>query len=208
MVTAAMKLKDPCSWKESYDNPTDDSKKQRHHFANKGPYSQSSGFSSSHIQMRELDHKRGWMPKNWCFWTVVQKTLQSLLDCEETKPVNPKGNKSCIFTGRTDAEAPILWFEGPSHWKGLSLERLMLGKIKVQRRRGSQRMRWIDTNTDSMNMNSRKLREIGKEREAWSATVYGVAKSWTWLSDCTTLQCNFFEGWCILIFIIYWSIVD
>ena len=108
---------------------------------------------------------------------VQGKTLESLLDCKEIKPVNPKGNQPCIFIGRTDAEAPILW---PSDSKGQLIGRdVMLGKIKVQRRRGSQRMRWIDTNTDSMNMNSRKLREIGKEREAWSAIVYGVAKSWT-----------------------------
>ena len=207
MVIAAMKFQDPCSWKESYDKPTDDSKKQGHHFADKCLYSQSSGFSGSHIQTRELDHKEGWMLKNWCFWTVVQgKTLESLLDCKEIKPVNPKGNQSCISIGRTDSEAPILW---PSDLKSQLIGRdVMLGKIKVQMRRGSQRMRWIDTNTDSVNMNSRKLREIGKEQEDWSATVYGVAKSWTWLSDCTTLQCNFFEGWYILIFIIYWSIVD
>ena len=85
---------------------------QRHHFADKGPYSQSYGFSSSHIQMWELDHKEDWMPKNWCFQTVVlEKTLESPLDCKEIKPVNPKGNQPWIFIGRTDveAEAPVLW---------------------------------------------------------------------------------------------------
>ena len=108
---------------------------------------------------------------------VLEKTLESPLDSKEIKPVNPKGNQSCIFIGRTDAEAPILW---PSDSKSQLIGRdVLLGKIKVQRRRGSQRMRWIDTNTDSVNMNSRKLREIGKEQEDWSATVYGVAKSWT-----------------------------
>ena len=136
MVIAAMKFKDPCSWKESYGKPTDDSKKQRHHFADKGLYSQSSGLSSSHIQTWQLDHKEGWMPKNWCFWTVMQeKTLESLLYCKETKPVNPKGNQSCIFTGRTDAEALILW---SSDSEGQLIGKdLMLGKIEVQRRRGS-----------------------------------------------------------------------
>ena len=108
---------------------------------------------------------------------MQEKTLESLLDCKETKPVNPKGNQSCIFTGRTDAEALILW---SSDSEGQLIGKdLMLGKIEVQRRRGSQRMRWMDTNTDSMNMNLRKLREIGKEREAWHNTVYGVTKSWT-----------------------------
>ena len=87
-------------------------KKQRYHFADKDPCSQSCGFSSSHVQMWELDHKEGCAPKNWCFWTVVlEKTLESPLDCKEIKPVNPKGNQSWMFTGRIDAEAeaPIIW---------------------------------------------------------------------------------------------------
>ena len=87
-------------------------KKQRNHFAHKGPYSQSCGFSSSHVWMWELNCKEGWSPKNWCFWIVVlEKTLQSPLDNKEIKPVNPKGNQSWIFIGSTDAEAkaPILW---------------------------------------------------------------------------------------------------
>ena len=87
-------------------------KKQRHYFANKGPSGQSYGFSSSHVRMWELDHKEGWVPKNWCFWTVVlEKTLESPLDYKEIKAVNSKGNQSWIFTGKTDAEveAPILW---------------------------------------------------------------------------------------------------
>ena len=99
-------------WKESYDRPRQHVKKQRHYFANKGLSSQSYGFSSSHVQMRELDHKEGWRPKNWCFWTVIlEKTLESPLDCKEIKPVNPKGNQPWIFIRRTDAEAeaPILW---------------------------------------------------------------------------------------------------
>ena len=85
---------------------------QRHYFINKGPSSQSYGFSSSHVWMWELYHEESWAPKNWCFWTtVLEKTLESPLDCKEIKPVNPKGNQSWIFTGRTsaEAEAPILW---------------------------------------------------------------------------------------------------
>ena len=98
-------------WKESYDQPRQRIKKQRYYFANKGLSSLSYGFSSSHVWMQELDHKEGWTPKNRCFWTVVLKTLESPLDCKEIRPVNPKGNQSWIFIGRTDAEAeaPILW---------------------------------------------------------------------------------------------------
>ena len=97
-------------WKESYDKPNN-IKKQKHHFADKGLYSQSYGFSSGHVRMWELDHKEDWEPKNWCFKIVVlEKTLESPLDCTEIKPVNPKGNQPWIFTGRTDAEAeaPVL----------------------------------------------------------------------------------------------------
>ena len=99
-------------WKESYDQTRQHIKKQRHYFVDKGPSSQSYGFSSSHFWMWELDHKESWALKNWCFWTVVlEKTLESPLDYKEIKPVNPKGNQSWIFIGRTDAEAvaSILW---------------------------------------------------------------------------------------------------
>ena len=105
-------------WKKSDDKPRQLIKKQRHYFANKGPYSQSYGFSSSHVWMWELDHK-GWALKNWCFWTVMlEKTLEGPLDCKEIKPVNLKGNKSWIFIGRTDAEAeaPILWPPDEKSW--------------------------------------------------------------------------------------------
>ena len=119
MVTTAMKLKDACSLERSYDQPRQNIKKQRHHFADKGPYSQSCVFSSSHIWMWELDHKEAWVPKNWCFWTVVlEKTFESPLDCKESKPVSPKGNQSWIFSGRTDveAEAPVLWPRDVKSW--------------------------------------------------------------------------------------------
>ena len=91
MVTGAMKLKTFAPWKKNYSKPRQHIKKQRHYFSNKGPSSQSYGFSSSHAWMWELDHKEGWAPKNWCFWTVVlEKTLESPLDCKEIKPVHPK----------------------------------------------------------------------------------------------------------------------
>ena len=107
-------------WKKSYDKPTQHIKKQRYHFADKGPYRQSYGFSSSHVQMWELDPKEDWALKNWSFWTVMlEKTLESPLDCK-IKPVNNKGNQPWIFTGRTEGEALILWAtwcEEPTHWK-------------------------------------------------------------------------------------------
>ena len=100
------------TWKKNYDKPRQCIKKQRYHFVDKGPYSQSYGLSSSHVWMWELDHKEGWVPKNWCFRIVVlEKTLKSPLDSKEIKPVNPKGNQPWIFIGRADAkvEAPLLW---------------------------------------------------------------------------------------------------
>ena len=118
MVNATTKLKD-APWKKNYDQPTYHIKKQRHYFANKGPSSQSYGFSSSHVWMWELDCKESWMPKNWCFWTVVlEKTLDSPLDWEEIQPVHPKGNQSWIFIERTDAEAeaPIFWSPDVKSW--------------------------------------------------------------------------------------------
>ena len=99
-------------WKESYDQPRQHIKKQRHYFANKGPSSQGYGFSSGHVWMWELDCEESWALKNWCFWTMVlEKTLESPLDCKEMQPVHLKGDQSWVFIGRTDAEAetPVLW---------------------------------------------------------------------------------------------------
>ena len=116
-MTAAMKLKDTCSWKKSYDKPRQSNKNQKHHFADKGLFSQSYGFSSSRVWMWELDYKESWAPKNWCFWTVVlAKILESPLDYKEIKPVNPKGNEPLIFIERTDAEAPVLWPPDVKSW--------------------------------------------------------------------------------------------
>ena len=113
VVIATMKLKDACSLgKKSRDQPRQHIKKQRHYFTNKGPSSQSYGFPSSHVWMWEVNPKEGSVLKNWCFWTVVlEKTLESPLDCKEIQAVHPKGDQSWIFIGRTDAEAktPILW---------------------------------------------------------------------------------------------------
>ena len=117
IVSVAMKLKDACSLEEKLHKHRQPIKKQRHHFTNKGQSSQSYGFSSSHIWMWELNHKEGWAPKNWCLRTVVlEKTLESPLDCKEIQPLHSEGDQSWVFTGRTDAKAetPVLW---PPHVK-------------------------------------------------------------------------------------------
>ena len=112
MVTAAMILKDAYSLKGKYDQPRWHIKKTETYFVNKGPSRQDYGFSSTHVWMWELDYKESWVPKNWCFWTVVlEKTLESPLDCREIQQVHPKGDQSWVFIGRTDvkAETSVLW---------------------------------------------------------------------------------------------------
>ena len=171
----------------SGDKPRERIKKQRHHFAYQVLSSQSYGFSSSHVWMSELDHKEGWVPKNWYFQTVVlEKTLESPLDCKEIQPVHPKGDQSWIFIGRTDAEAetPILWPPDVKNW--LIEKDPDAGKDWRHEEKGATEDEMVGWHHWLNGMNLSKLQETVKKREAWHAAVHRVAKSQTWLSDWTT----------------------
>ena len=138
-VTAAMKLKDTCSLEEKLCKHQWHIKKQRHHFADKGPSSQSYGFSHSHVQIWELDHKDGWELKNWCFWTGCWRRLESPLDCKEIQLVHPKGNQSWIFLM---LKLKLQYFFHLMRRTDSFEKTLILGKIEGGRRRGQQRIRW------------------------------------------------------------------
>ena len=186
IVTSVTLLKAPAPWKKSYDKPSQHIKEQRQPFADKGPYSQSYGVSSSYLWMWELDHKEGWKLKKWCFWTVIlKKTLESLLDSKKIKPVDLKWNQPWIFISRTDAEAaaPIIRPQNAKNW--LIWKEHDAGKDWKQKEKGMTEDEMVGWHHWP---NEHEFEQIpgDTERQGSLACCHSWGcKSWTWFNDCT-----------------------
>ena len=178
-----MTLKDVAPWEEIYDKPRQCIKKQRHYFADKGLYSQSYGFSSSHVQVWKLDHKEVRVLKNSCFQIVVPE--ESSMDCKVIKPVNSKRINPEYSLEGLILKLKLQYF-GCLMRRADSLKKtLMLGKTEGRGRKGRQTMRWLDGINNLMDRKLSKLQEVVEDRGAWHATIHGVTKNWTQLSNWT-----------------------
>ena len=173
-------------WKESYNQPRQHIKKQRHYFVNKGPSSQGYGFSSGHVWMWQLDCKESWVLKNWCFWIVVlEKTVESLWDYQDIQPFYPKGDQSWVFIGRTgvEAETPILWPPNAKSW--LIWKHPAAGKDWRQKQKGTTEHEMVGWYHRLNGHGFGWTLGVGDGQGGLVCCSYVVVKSWTWLSDLT-----------------------